>query len=253
MAKMTFGELDNNKTVEAKVITDETTALAAPVDSSAALAGPIGNFSSAGLDADVALEDVRLPRINVLQKMSELVDEPGYNAGDITFQKEVVVCPFGENLEITFLNLRRQYRENLPWGSDTEARVVNTREEVFAAGGSLKFRAPNEWVPIAHLTCLIKAPANLPEEHEALFPLSFNGDLYAMAIWTVSSSAYTSVASTLMTAVTQFLRDGLWTANWELSVVKKAKDTKVYYVPTIKRRGNHTGDKLDYIKGLLGM
>lgn len=254
MAKMSFSDMEKkNNAEEVSVVTEETTALAAPKETSVAQLGPLGNFSAAGVDADVALEDVRLPRINVLQKMSELVDTPGFNPGDVVFQKEVVLASVGEPLEATFCNLRRQYRENLPWGSDQEARVVNTREEVFALGGSLKFRAPNEWVPIAHLTMLVKAPEKVAEEHPEYFPLSHGGSSYAMAMWTVSSSAYTAVANTLITAATQFLRDGLWTAKWDLSVIKKTKDSKVYYVPTIKRSGSHEGDDLAFIKSLMGM
>ena len=250
MAKMSFNEIESEKP---EVVKAETTALTTPVDASVALAGSLGNFSSLGIEADVSMEDVRLPRINLLQKMSELVDTPGYSPGDLVFQKSVVLSKLGgPPCEIVFLNLRRQFQEVVPWGSG-DARVVNTREEVFAAGGSLKYKAPNEWRPMAHLTCLIKAPETLNEEQEMLFPHHFNGAQYAMAMWTVSSSSYTGVAVPLITAATQILREGLWTAKWEIKINKKANESgAVYYTPSAVRKGLLDEPLKEFVGSLMG-
>ena len=254
MAKMSFNEIESEKPETQNVVKDEVTALTAPVDASVALSGSLGNFGSLGIEADVSMDDVRLPRINLLQKMSELVDTPGYSPGDLVFQKEVVLSRFGGTpLEVIFMNLRRQYQEVTPWGSGTEARVVNTREEVFAAGGSLKYKASNEWRPLAHLTCLIKAPEKLNEEHAMLFPFHHDGADYALAMWTVSSSSYTGVATPVITATTQILRDGLWTAKWEIVVNKKSNDQgAVYYTPNAIRKGLLDEGMKAFVSSLMG-
>jgi hypothetical protein len=247
MATLNLSELEAN----AEVIT--------PVaDSSSTGISTRNTFAGLhGIDADLEMSDIRIPRINLVQKSSELAEVEGWSPGDFAFAKEIKLIPFGQSGKVTFIRLKRQYQEALPYGSSETPKVFNTKEEVLAAGGSLNFQAPNEYRPIAHLTMLIEQPP-VPEGEndaaiESYFPISFGGKNYSMAVWTVSSTSYKSVVVELLSAATLFMRDGLHKAAWNLSVEKaKSKSgTNTYFVAKIKRAGAHSPEMVEFIESLL--
>lgn len=240
MAKINLAEL------ETRADEQEDLATVAP---SMAIGAP--RPSVTGIEADVNASDIRIPRINLVQKSSELADVEGWSPGDIAFAKEVKIIPFGATGIVSFLHLRRQYQENLPYGSGETPKVFNTREEVFANGGSLSYQADNEYRPIAHLTMLVELPEGASDADEAYFPLAFNGKSYGMAVWTVASSAYNSVAKELITAAAVFLKTGIHKVAWELSVQKKKAGTNTYMVPVIKQHGKHSPEMIEFIESLM--
>lgn len=202
-----------------------------------------------GVDADVTADDVRLPRINLVQKSSELAELEGWAPGDIAFAKTVKQVAFGEKARVTFLHLRRQFQENLEYGSDIFPKVFNTRNEVLAAGGSFTRKAPNEYRPIAHLTLLVNQPDNAdPSFYPIVGP---DGKRYNLAMWTVASTAYTSVAETLISAAQFFLKDGLHKVGWDLTVNKQVSNKNTYYVPGIKQAGAHTPDFQAFVDSIV--
>ena len=228
------------------------TASPTPGVSNTALAPRIA--SPLGIEADVDASDVRIPRINLIQKSSELAEVEGWAPGDIAFAKEVRLLPFGQTGKVTFLHLRRQFQQYLPWGSTDRPQVFNTREEVEAAGGSTAFKAANEYRPIAHLTMLIEQPEISGDDSSALesyFPLTFNGKNYSLAMWTVGSTAYNNVAKELISAASMFLRNGIHRVAWELSVRKERSGTNTFMVPSIKRAGAHSPEMVEFIEQLL--
>ena len=206
-----------------------------------------------GIDADLDTSDVRLPRLNLIQKSSELAEVEGWNPGDIAFVKEVKLIPFGQSGKVTFIHLKRQFQEYIPWGSDVRPRVFNTREEVEAAGGSTEFKAVNEYRPIAHFTMLIEKPTTTKSDAvlDSYFPLEFNGKFYSLAAWTVASSAYKRTADQLISAAKMFMRDGIHRYPWELSVEKDKSGTNTFFVPSIKRAGVHSPEMVEFIENLL--
>jgi len=238
--------LDLNSLEEMPEVDSDT----ASVRTETALA-PSTLYNQSGIEADMNASDVRIPRINLLQKSSELAEEDGWNPGDIAFAKEVKLVPFGSAAKVSFLHLRRQYQQHLEWGSQEKPLVYDTREEVFANGGSLQYNAANEYRPIAHLTMLIEQPADADESDEAYFPLAFDGKQYSLAMWTVGSSAYTSVAKELMTAASIFLKDGIHKVAWELTVENKKSGTNSFMVPKVKQAGKHSPEFVEFLEALL--
>lgn len=215
-----------------------------------ALATPGQYRQLGGIEADTTAADVKLPRVNVLQKSSELADVEGWNAGDIAFAKAVKLVPVGQTGRVTFLHLKKQYQEVVPYGSDQQPKVFDTREQVFEAGGSIEFNASNEYRPIAHLTLLVEAPEGADDEQDSYFPLSFDGKSYSLAVWTVGSSAYNKVAKTLITAAGYFCREGIHTMAWSLSVEKAKSGTNTYFVPKIVQAGKHSPEFLEFVASL---
>lgn len=209
--------------------------------------------SPIGIIADLDTSDVRLPRLNLIQKSSELAEVEGWNPGDIAFVKEVKLIPFGQSAKVTFITLHRQFQEYIPWGSDAKPRVFDTREEVEAAGGSTVYKSVNEYRPIAHLTMLIEKPANAGDDSviDSYFPLEFDGKFYSLAMWTISSSAYNRVAVELVRAAKMFMRNGIHRYPWELSVSKEKSGTNTFFTPFIKRAGAHSPEMVEFIEQLL--
>jgi hypothetical protein len=206
---------------------------------------------SPGISGDVTSDDIKVPRINIVQKMSDALLEAGFAAGEVVYAKEVRLLPLGVAGKVTFLHLQKQFQQKLPYGSDTMPVVVNTEAEVLERGGSLDYDGANPYQPIAHLTCLVEAPDKLTDEQEAFFPFEFDGKFYALAKWTVASTAYKDVAVPLLTAAKFFLKNGLHSISWSLSVRKMTKGSNSWYAPKIVQAGKNSPEFMEFVSSFL--
>lgn len=211
------------------------------------------NVSAApsGLEGDIQQSDIKLPRINLVQKTSQLVDS-GYRPGDIVFKNGESVVPLNSPHEITVLKLRKQYQQKLPYGSPDTPQVYDTAAEVRDAGGTTTYGEENYFEEIAHVQILFPAPTDLPAEMEDLFPYEFEGKSYAMAMFTAGGSNYTNFAKPVITAMMGPLRNAHWTGKWVIQsdLRKNAQGSWNVIVP--KMAGRHTPEFADFARGFLG-
>lgn len=206
----------------------------------AALALPTTPLRIAGMDGDFSAEDINIPRINVVQKMSKLADEPGWSPGDIAFMNEVKLASVNQPINITVFNVDRWWQQYLPYGSEEEPKIFRTREEVFAAGGSITFQDPNEYRPLAHITALIEAPATLGEDELELFPFERDGKHYALARWTVSGTAYGKTAKVVLSTLAMMKAHSPHVVKFAMEVKKVTKGSNTWFQPQITFGGKHT-------------
>ncbi len=234
-------------TIDLNAATEEVTGEIASVDTSApsqlALTGSalVPGVTGAGS------EDIRVPRINVVQKMSDQFIETGFRPGDVVYAKEVPFGGEGRPGYLSILHVQVQWQQVLPYGSDTMPKVVNTPDEVAAAGGSTTIGAANEYSKIATFTCLVEAPEKLDEAHEMFFPLEFDGKLYSMAKWTVAKTAYRGVAVPVISTAAMFARNGgIHSVRYALSTKKETKGVNTWYAPVIKQVGRNTPEFCEF-------
>lgn len=211
----------------------ETPAVVAP----AALSTSVAAAGDSDVQGDVRLSDLRLPRINLVQRTGELPDKFGF--GEFVLNK---TCLLPRPLEFIALSMKLQFQEKRPYGDTERGAVYDSAEEVRAAGGTIGF-ADYQFSELAHIFMLVKKAPSLDtmEDAEAvrdLFMYEIDGGLWAPVIYSVGRSAYTSLAKALLTARQFTLRKGLYTGKWSLnsSVNKGAKGTWVTPVPTFRGR-----------------
>lgn len=203
-----------------------------------------GGFSA--LEGDFQASDIKLPRLSLLQKTSELVNS-GHLPGSIVFKLGETVATMPETFEATVLHLKKQYQEDLPYGSDEKPQVFDTAREVQEAGGSLAYGEENYYKSVAHATLLIEAPAGMDEDLvEALFPYSFEGRAYALAMFTMAGSAYTNGAKPIITALSSTLRRNPAEGRWVVSSEIRRNGKNSWHVPVFKMAGRHGAEFTEF-------
>lgn len=203
-----------------------------------------------GLQGDFQSSDIKLPRLNLVQKTSEAVNL-GIKPGTVIFKAGENILELQAPVNATILGLRKQYQQNLPYGDERTPEVYDTAEEVRAAGGSLTWGSENHFKEIAHVQVLFEAPANASEEERDLFPYEFKGNSYALAMMTLAGSAYTNGAKPIITAMLSYLRGKHWTGKWALVSELKKDARNSWYVPIFKQNGRHDEEFAEFARSLM--
>ena len=228
---------------------DEPETSSAVVEVGSTALAPAAASEGSGIQGEISQGDIRLPRINFVQKMSELAE--AFKFGDIVFEKTVKVGGLDSPVNMVVMRLRKQFQEDLPYGSEEMPRVFDTSEEVRAAGGSVVRGSENYFSEIAHIQVAIEAPEGLSEAESEFFPYQHDGKDYAMAMITVGRSAYSTLAKPIITHGFNTLRDGLFNGKFELHVDMKKSAKGSYVVPVPVFKGRNTEEAANFFKSLL--
>jgi hypothetical protein len=216
------------------------------------LANPMGS----GFSGAWSRQDVRLPRINLIHKTSkgELIEK--FGIGSFALNQEVKLSDGKTPIVITALRAALDYQQKLPFGDQRDPAVYETPEEVIKHGGSLNYKdvkSGNFFQKRAHIQFVFPAPAGLGEDDLALFPYEFNEVLYGMALFTVASSAFTSVGKELATLCNnnKVMRKGMEFGRLELTSESRSKGELDWKVPVIAYKGENPEDLVKFYTGLL--
>jgi hypothetical protein len=247
MAKVSFAEVaEAPATTEATANTSNTTEVTKPLKEE--LATVAQNTPVAGIEGEVNNKDLQLPRLNLLQKTSELVDA-GFAPNTFALNKEI---PLGKTLEAVVVRLKKQFQQDLPYGSDVQPHVCDTLAEVREAGGSTEWGADNHYSELAHMQLLIKAPEGLSEEQLDSFPYEADGASWAPCMLTVAKTAYKAAAKPVITAAFSTLRQGLHHGLWAVSSELKTGPMGSWCVPQFKLAGRTKKEMAELVEALNG-
>lgn len=223
MASITFapkaGAEKNTET--AIVVTEGPTAL---------VAAPTSRPNSSG--DNITRDDLILPRINLVQKSGKLCDD--FAPGTFIFEKQVILAPPGQEFSMVVLNTVKYFQEKVEYGSSEFGRRANSEEEVAAMGGCTTWGAVDKpyFQSAADLLVVIQAPEGISEEQRSLFPFERGSAAYAAAVYTVASSAYTSLAKRIFTDKLYTLKAGLHTGEYRVKSELKKNAANSWFVPT---------------------
>lgn len=238
MAKMSFAEtkapVEAEVTTEAPKAAEIVKAQEAPKQELAAPAKSV-----AGIEGEVVTKDIQLPRLNLLQKTSELVDA-GFTPNTFALNKEI---PLGKTITAVVVKLTKKWQQSLAFGADTQPHVCDTLAEVREAGGSTEWGAENHYSELAHLQLLVKAPDNATEEQLDAFPYEVDGGHWAPCMLTVAKTAYKAAAKPVITAAFSTLRQGLHNGLWTVSAEMKSAPMGTWSVPQFRLTGR-TGEEM---------
>jgi hypothetical protein len=215
-----------------------------------------------GLMGDFAEEDFRLPRINIVQAVGPLSED--YEPGSIVYNKDMVLLEPGQDpkvwsdpINVTVLNAKKQFQENLDYGTEETPEIVETLEEVEARGGWIDWRGDEKppWRPILTALLLIEAPSDdLTEEFSIQ---GVDGKAYELALWTLKGSAYSRAGKAINTAARFALRNKetgqpeLHKGKWSLQVRREKLGTNLVYVPRLRQHGKHDDEFVEFVTTLL--
>jgi hypothetical protein len=255
MAKYTFNKEKTAEDVRAGASTmvDPTPqkehAVTVYVPKSSALAMPaVDDFSGEWLRTDQ-----RLPRINLVQKVSDNELVRNFGIGAFVLAKEVRLSDGETPLQLTALAAIKDYVQVIPFDSGDSPAVFKSEEEVINAGGSLNYKdrdSGNFFQSRAHIEFAVPAVEGMSENDLALFPYDFDGVPYAKALYTVASSAYTSLAKELATmrSANKVLRQGLRYGSLKMTAEVRKKTTKSWFVPVARFNGKNSPELIAFFE-----
>ena len=212
---------------------------------------PSRNSGGSGIEGEITARDVSLPRLNLVQKTGGLADN--YSPGAFILNKEIQICAPKESFTGTALRLKKSYQQKLVYGAPEQPLRANTSEEVRALGGSLIYGHDNYWQDVADILMAVKAPKDLKEDDLNFFPYEFGGDNYAVAIYTVASSSYTSLAKRIITDGSQLLKAGLYTGQYSITSDLRRNGANSWWVPVPEFAGKHSAEGQEFFRGLAGL
>lgn len=196
-------------------------------------------------------KDIILPRLNLVQGTGELKDS--FPQGAVVFgQSLVIFTPPIINAKtgsvekagsppaiITVLGFRPdRFLEKVKGG--VGGMIVDTEEQVTAAGGTLNYR---EWEakqasgmkrfePLADAVVVIERPETVADD-DTVFCYPCDGKKYALAIWGLRGTSYTQAAKGVFFTARAVgcLRAGYPTYSYSLSTRTQSKNGNTWYVP----------------------
>jgi len=244
MATLTLTPKGTTKPATAPVeIVEESSEL---VTTQSALAAPV-KVSTSGIEGEITTADVNTPRINLVQKSGQLVDS--FSPGSFLLVKEVVLAKPNESFKFTPLRLKKYYQLKVEFGTSQDMPPkFNTMQEVIDFGGSLQYGDEKYCVEMADILMAVEQPEGADDQ---LFPYSDGKNNYALALYTVGSSSYTSLAKRLITDSVGLLRNGLYTGCYEIHSELRKNAMNSWYVPVAKFLGKH--EDPEFFKNIAGL
>lgn len=219
--------------------TTVVTALA-PVKQNSLINAPSFN---AGFNA----EDFRVPRLNCIQKMSEIAGTPG----DVVLDRRATILKPGNKLPVTVVSIRKSWIEKVPYDDEYTPRVARTPEEK----AELEATSSRQIVPRADIVVLLPHdPASGIDEEEAaeLFPFLIGDTAYQLGMLTVQSFAYDYTFKILNSFHVGNPGKKLQEQTWNLSSTLLERGKYSWYVPTLGRSTTPTSPEvLDFVDRLL--
>lgn len=262
MSKISFVKTEDNQTASVEVLP----AVTALVPATASL--PVqAETPPAFNDENIGFEDIRLPRINIVQKVGDLSNI--FTPGEIVLNQQLVIHTpatkqaAGEPpLIFTVIGFRKkQYVEKTIGGA--LGRMFDNEADVVRASGTLdwkEFKASEGsanpktlFQRLATALILIEKPAALEDADNINFPYDCDGKFYALALWSMKGTAYTHAAKHIFTArKIGHLRSGYPTQAWSLTTKLEGFGGNFAHVPVIKPASKNSDAFKTFVGTILG-
>lgn len=233
------------KATETETTTESTTALA--VQSPSELSNVVSLDGQ--VQGEYSSRDLTIPKLNLVNKTGDLSNT--FNPGSFVYNKEVVIGDGKKPAPITVKRIAKFYLQDLPYGSGETPKNFVSLRDVRAAGGALATDSDVEEGTDLYseaMTCIVLVKS-LEKKHP-LFPFEFNGESYALAQWLLTKSAYKQTGRKLFTDSQLALRDGIDTANYELTSSIRTNSQGSWYVPVVKLGAKHDAKFIEFVRSL---
>ena len=121
---------------------------------------------------DFERSDILIPTIRLVQKTGELAEL--HTPGSWVLNQEELLSDGSTPLNLTVLNFRKYFAENIPYGGDEQPRIAVSIKEVREMDGTTEWgdNTPPTFVPVGEATVLVEG------KNEALFPFEYDGSRY---------------------------------------------------------------------------
>lgn len=197
--------------------------------------------------------DYEIPQLKLCQYVGPLIEEYGFTPGDWVANNETILWQEGcAPVEVTILNVVKQFVEKTEYGSDVMGRIFNSTDEAEAAGLVTTW-GPNgekpDTEPTAACLCLVKLPEGVDGP---AFDLEYGDDRYALLMWRIGGVAYGRTFKKITGAARTRLRNGLHTGSFFVSAKKEKGSVNTYWLPVLEPGNQHDEDFINFALEQLG-
>ena len=167
-------------------------------------------------------EDIEIPRLNVIQKMST-IEGP---TGSVTIDKEAVLLEAEQKVPVIVVGALKRWKEDIPYDEDKIPRFANTKDEA----DKLAAESDYEVLEFAELVILIPQVEGADDE---LFPYPIGDNNYQLGRLTVQKDAYRMTYKRLFTFQTFNPTLPVAARLWLFGTELMSKGKYTWYVPTL--------------------
>ena len=195
----------SSKAETANVVVKETEALATPANNSM-------SFSA---------QDIDIPRLNVIQKMSEIKGP----IGAVVIDQDSVLLEAEQKTPVVVIGATKRWKENVPFGEDYIPKIVSSESEA----KELANESAYEVIEFAEIILLIPQTG----DDDSLFPYPIGEGNYQIGRITVQKDAYRLTYKRLFTFQTFNPDISVATRFWSFGTELMSKGKYSWYVPTL--------------------
>lgn len=190
---------------------------------------------------EVTADDVVVPYIQILNKMSEMeIEAP---VGSMIYDKTIILGSPGkegkpgDTVDVVPIYAHKTWKEDIPYGTEgVMPAMVNTE----AAARELAQKSPYPIIATARIGFLIKAPARLePHNVAAFFPFEIEGEHYALGQVIAQKRGFDATYKRLANTLLATGRP-MWENVYRLSGEKTQNNKGTWYIPSLKPAGVET-------------
>ncbi len=210
-------------------------------------------------DSVIDAGDLVLPHLNIVQKVGDLSNL--FTPGTILLNSNLVLVdapkPNADSAPVRILVVgwkEKLFIEKLPFGTKG-GRIFKAEKQVVDAGGTLDYnesKATGKQLYQRSLTglILVEQPAGLDA---TAFPNEFNGKNYALALYTMKGTSYTTGAKPILSArKVGHCREGLRAGWWTIQSKLKSTEGNFYFGPVLRPQEKSDPALRAWLTDLLG-
>lgn len=218
--------------------------------------------------------DMVIPRVNIVQNIGTLSES--FQSGSLLYGQQVVLFTPAvidvksstikqaatPPVNVTFFGFRpTRFAQKLPGGA--KGLLVNTEDEVRAAGGTLDYAefklkeasGMTRFEPLADAMVAIQRPDALADD-DTIFVYDIERKKYALALWAVRGTAYTNLCKKTLFPARRMgaLRQGGY-PSWSYSLStreEKYPGGHAAWIPVALPREKNTPAFLDFVREIIG-
>lgn len=166
-------------------------------------------------------QDIEIPRLNVIQKMSEIEGD----IGSVVIDKTDTLLKAEQKVPVIVLGALKRWKEDVPFGEDYVPKIVASAEEAKALAEASSY----EVTEFAEIILLIPQVG----DNEELFPYPIGDKNYQIGRITVQKDAYRLTYKRLFTFQSFNPTVSVASRMWNFGTELMTKGKYSWYVPTL--------------------
>tara|TARA_R100001443_G_scaffold81639_1_gene88619 strand:- start:7803 stop:8453 length:651 start_codon:yes stop_codon:yes gene_type:complete len=171
----------------------------------------------------IASSDIDVPRINVVQKTSD-IEAP---LGAVVLDKQHTLAEADQSVPVTVLSVIKGWRENIDYDSDEIPRIAYTQEEA----NQIDQNSEYDMLEFAEITLLFRQPEG--NDDEAAYPFAIGEENYAIGRINVAKDAYRQTFKRLATFAAFNPKASLQHRVWEFKSSLISRGKYSWFAPSL--------------------